>query len=369
MKIENLSVNQRIKNYKELCNILGIEVKNGGASKKAQLKELERFVRYEKDKNSFIIKEIYKQPIEAVSKGGNNRKNLEISEKVMIHLLMDGIVTGQREMIIPKSSMMKRLGYINDNYHVAMQNKNKTLAYLEIGNNTYDYFMNSQYNKITKSIERTLKAIQRKRLIFFEYVRCIGIEDTEGNIFSRPATEEERTNILLIESQVLKGFGYNDIGSIFATNQTHEYYKRVNMVLKSKFNISFSFMAYRITMHDDFINEIISEYNLLLDNGMTKNKLRLKLNEVSENSNLKTFKKAHNKVVEMLESEEVKNKFEVDKLITRSSDNFIEDGKTLFNCLCSLNCKDNLNDILEERERYNEEMLKQIDTLIDDFMI
>ena len=72
MKIENLSVNQRIKNYKELCNILGIEVKNGGASKKAQFKELERFVRYEKDKNSFIIKEIYKQPIEAVSKGGNN---------------------------------------------------------------------------------------------------------------------------------------------------------------------------------------------------------------------------------------------------------------------------------------------------------
>ena len=61
MKIENLSVNQRIKNYKELCNILGIEIKSGN-TKKAQFKELERFVRYEKHGNSFLIKEIYDIP-------------------------------------------------------------------------------------------------------------------------------------------------------------------------------------------------------------------------------------------------------------------------------------------------------------------
>ena len=63
MKIENLSVGQKIKNYKELCSILEIDVMSW-KSKALQLKELSRFCRIKKDGNTFIVKNIYKQPIQ-----------------------------------------------------------------------------------------------------------------------------------------------------------------------------------------------------------------------------------------------------------------------------------------------------------------
>lgn len=60
MKIESLFEGLIIKNYKELCSILEIKVEAGN-SKKAQLKELERFIKYHKEGNKFIIDEVYNE--------------------------------------------------------------------------------------------------------------------------------------------------------------------------------------------------------------------------------------------------------------------------------------------------------------------
>ena len=48
MKIENLKEGQEIKNYKLMCEVLDIKTTTGNA-KKAQLKELERFIKYHKN--------------------------------------------------------------------------------------------------------------------------------------------------------------------------------------------------------------------------------------------------------------------------------------------------------------------------------
>ncbi|MEG2056807.1 MAG: hypothetical protein RRZ84_02715 [Romboutsia sp.] len=58
MKTQNLTVGQVLKNYKELCSVLDIKAEAGN-SKKAQLKELNRYVNYHKEGNKFIIDEIY----------------------------------------------------------------------------------------------------------------------------------------------------------------------------------------------------------------------------------------------------------------------------------------------------------------------
>ena len=54
MNVENLCEGLIIKNYKELCVLLGIKV-TGGDSKKSQLKDLERYCKYHKEGNKFII--------------------------------------------------------------------------------------------------------------------------------------------------------------------------------------------------------------------------------------------------------------------------------------------------------------------------
>ena len=75
MKVDNLEVGQVVKNYKELCTLLELDVKAGN-SRKAQIKELERFIDYEKKGHSFIVKEIYSEPLEVddARSNGNNRK-------------------------------------------------------------------------------------------------------------------------------------------------------------------------------------------------------------------------------------------------------------------------------------------------------
>jgi hypothetical protein len=69
MKIKNLEVKQTIKNYKELCNILNEKVKSG-KSKQLQLKDFERYFKYHKEGNKFIIDQIYNKPKKKI----NNRK-------------------------------------------------------------------------------------------------------------------------------------------------------------------------------------------------------------------------------------------------------------------------------------------------------
>ena len=58
MDVSKLEVGMRVKNYKVLCELLGEKVK-GGKSKVLQLQDLERYIRYEREGNAFIIKEIF----------------------------------------------------------------------------------------------------------------------------------------------------------------------------------------------------------------------------------------------------------------------------------------------------------------------
>ena len=59
----NIVVGQVVKNYKELCALLGEEFKQGGDSRKAQLKEFARYFDWEKSGQKFLITDIYDTPL------------------------------------------------------------------------------------------------------------------------------------------------------------------------------------------------------------------------------------------------------------------------------------------------------------------
>jgi hypothetical protein len=79
MKIENLYVGMVIRNYKELCKILGIEIKLSANSKNSQMKELSRYIRYHKEGQSFIVDEMYSEIKPKIENrgGGNNKKEFK----------------------------------------------------------------------------------------------------------------------------------------------------------------------------------------------------------------------------------------------------------------------------------------------------
>ena len=61
MNLENLSVGLRVPNYRKLCALLGENVEAGN-SKEAQLRRWEQLFAYRREKNAYIITEIYSSP-------------------------------------------------------------------------------------------------------------------------------------------------------------------------------------------------------------------------------------------------------------------------------------------------------------------
>ena len=55
MNITNLKIGDTIKNYKEMCSLLGEKITNGGKSKEAQIKNWERYFQYERQGQKFHI--------------------------------------------------------------------------------------------------------------------------------------------------------------------------------------------------------------------------------------------------------------------------------------------------------------------------
>ncbi|WIV10526.1 hypothetical protein [Proteiniborus sp. MB09-C3] len=94
-----LKQGQVIKNYKELCSLLDLEVKDGN-SKIAQMKEIERFYKLRKDKYKLIVDEVYSEPLlkvdGRVNNGGHigNTKYDDLMDKIIINLLItyDGYI-------------------------------------------------------------------------------------------------------------------------------------------------------------------------------------------------------------------------------------------------------------------------------------
>lgn len=70
MNVENLEVGQIFKNYKEMCEVLGLEVSTSN-SKKAQFKELDRHCKFKKDGHKIYIEEVYSKPTPKVETRGN----------------------------------------------------------------------------------------------------------------------------------------------------------------------------------------------------------------------------------------------------------------------------------------------------------
>lgn len=99
--MKNLSLNQlptpqsRYSSYRELCNFLQLPTLNG-ASKRAQLKELNRYFSYHREGNSYIIDEVYPTPHSIVETRGKNKPLTEYQYLFNTILLYD-LVFGARD--------------------------------------------------------------------------------------------------------------------------------------------------------------------------------------------------------------------------------------------------------------------------------
>ena len=172
MKIENLSEGQVIKNYKELCALLGIEP-CAGNSKKSQLKELERYINYHKEGNKFIVDEVYSEIKEKVDMRsiikeddkrheGNSSVYGDDIKRLLLYLMATS--SEDDEIILPISILLNKLSMTNVNYSLGRRNQEKLSEILKIDEIYINEFYDTTHQNLRRTLESNLNHLDGKQL-------------------------------------------------------------------------------------------------------------------------------------------------------------------------------------------------------------
>ena len=299
MNIKNLIPKEKIKNYKELCNLLEIKPTTGNA-KKAQLKQLERYCKYRKEKTSFIIDEIYKYPLPEIENLKNNKYSVHI-EKLIIHMLsLCPINKDTKTINMSRNGLYLMLHMINNNYTIGRNNINSFSRYLNVPTATVYDFYNNTSNKMNSTVERTLNKLQRQCLIKWEYRTAIKSSETDT---IRLATDNEINIIIEAERLTLKELKCEDKQEVFLKGKWNDFNSEVIKKVKDH-NILYYFKTFYIYTTKDFREMLLNEYEVMECQGELSSQLYYSAIETAD----KHHKKLKDKYVDYLppyESEKV----------------------------------------------------------------
>ena len=280
MNIENLCEGLVIKNYKELCRLLEIKVEAGN-SKKAQLKELDRFIKYHKEGNKFIIDEIYsivKDKVDLRNEGNSSIYGDNI--KRLLLLLMATSVEND-EIILPISILLNKLSMVNVNYSLGRRNQDKLSEVLNIDEKYINEFYDTAHQNLKRTLETNLNQLDRKAILRWETVRMIckkvaivkynELDEIEIDMDTNKvqynikeeysvATKEQDLLILEAENEILKELQLEDINDVFRYGKANIFYKKVYAILRKKANIKYYFNGYKLIYNRDIVIDELEKY-------------------------------------------------------------------------------------------------------------
>ncbi|MGL5752783.1 MAG: hypothetical protein ACRCXT_19750 [Paraclostridium sp.] len=365
MNIKNLQVGQIIKNYKELCDLLGVEPRTG-KGRILNHKEFSRYFDYEKQGQKYIITEIHKEVKEKIDNrsnnlGGNNSVFVDDFRNLMIYMLHKNRT---ESMLMSKGSMFKAMNLVNENYLLARNNIPKLSEIVELPQASIYEFYDYNSGKLRDTLERNLKHCRSRSLLIYESVVAVAIYEVQiaynelnqpianskgqvvydSKLTYREATKEERQLILHHENEVKKEWGYKDNKDIFVRGKWKQFKQEVEKRLKlANTNIKFYYEAYRITWNNDKID---SEYSLI---DTKKCDIETNINNNMVESIKKSTVKRHNKACK--ESGSETNQYKQNKYFEQEKIEYVMEQEQLTLTLISQNAK-SLRDEFEKGINY-----------------
>jgi hypothetical protein len=305
MNLSNIKVGDIYKNYRAICDALEVETKTSN-SKKAQLKEWERFFKYEKDGYKFIITHIYEIPLPE-----NHNKTRYIT--TIQRLILDKVVQfGNRgQLFISKSELLKELRMINENYTFAKYKQLRFAKHMEISLEQVEEFYMTSDDLLKRNIEAALNSLRSQSLIFWTHAMtlCFIETDVETNRHNeikavktetkdqygdtevtfkaarpvtsksyRKATNEEIELVLKAEREVLLKYNCESINDTFKRGIGNKFYKDVRELLFDNYNIYWYFNSYEIIANED---HIYTKYDELLSLELEAEEREASLSELN----------------------------------------------------------------------------------------
>ena len=258
MNTNNLKENMTVKNYKELCELID-EPQKVGKSKQLQLSNWRKYFEFKKDKNKFIIKEVYESP-----------NTLTYSEKVELLLLhlMSTSEHSNYTIFAPKTTILEQLHIINREYRYTRQNVEKLSNDINIDSKVISDFFNSVSSSINYQLEKVLKSLTKRGLIEFLLINMVcctereydinDVEINNKNIY-RKATVEEIEFLLHVKRTVFNELECESVQDTIKKGKYDKYIKRCTELFSVE-DINFFYKAYEIVFSKKHINTTIDKY-------------------------------------------------------------------------------------------------------------
>lgn len=347
------------KNYKEICEVMGWKV-SAGNTKKAQIKDLDRYCNYEKQGNKFVITEIFKEPKPKEGNKGNNIYGEYLQQLILHELSKRPINKDGFSIYLSKNALYMQLHLINKNYNIARNSIDKFSRYMETPVSTcYDFFNNTS-GKLIGNVERCLNKLQSKCLIHWEY--RMGVKLNSGT--NRLATDVEIRNILEIEEYILSEMKQESKRDIFLSGKWNEFNKKVCSLLKETTEIQYYYKMFYIITTNKFRKMLLNEDDL----EMVQNEV----NAIMIDSTIKTATKHREKLVERYTYNSFKKgeylctpDYESHKVALREQ--YISDTKKIANKLIEWDVLDLvMKDISNEKYMLIESIMDEFKTEDDD---
>lgn len=251
--ISNLQVGLIVKNYKDMCTLLGCEV-CVGKSKILQIKNWQRYFNFKKAGYKFIITGVYDTPLPSMDarriKEGKYNKYIEL-------LLLRYLSTCKDNTLeITKRGLYKVLGMVNENYDKITYDNCVKAIQEDIGHKISKFNINNFHqrveNKFSKILYNTLDSMEKRKLIHYRKKIIITADDgydleNGGSITALPYQEGIIEDMF---QKVLDEWGYNSIAQVNLRYKTKEFYDEVNKRLSDEYEWKGFYTHILISMSD-----------------------------------------------------------------------------------------------------------------------
>jgi hypothetical protein len=253
MKIDNIGEGQIIKNHRVLCEVLEIPFKNNTGSKNSQRNELARYCKFERKGQSYIIKEIYDTPLSKVENRGKSegsRRNKGIYGKLIQTTILDYLISTKRlNTTITRNRLLESIGMVNVNFVFGSTNVPKISSFTNIHEKVVYDFYNLTRDNFLKKIDDELANLQKKSIITYRKVTIVNSDS-----YMREADDVELAIISECSDMVLEEMGFKEMQHVRISPKWSKFRDRVNKEVSGISDIKFFFLAYKIELNNEYIN-------------------------------------------------------------------------------------------------------------------